>query len=240
MTVENPGPYNYNDWVKYKCPNGYEVFPPEASANCQSNGRWFAQHAECRRKSFPCTCELNFIKNRQKLTRHFYLYLCVFNPVSFAFVAVDCRFPGEPRFGSTIANNGYQLGAEISFECNNGYRMEGSSWAVCTDTGRWEPSELPTCHGKYSVVFVIIVSLLLMKDIVSKHIRSLFPCSSKSFNVIGWFKRSLNQSIGSFSTNQHFALFRTDQRSDTFGNVSNHWGMVTYTFFLEQFFLVIN
>ena len=46
----------------------------------------------------------------------------------------------------------------------------------------------------------------------------------------------MNQSIGSFSTNPHFALFRPDQRSDTFGNVSNHWGMVTYTFFWNNFF----
>ena len=52
----------------------------------------------------------------------------------------------------------------------------------------------------------------------------------------GWFKRSLNQSIGSFSANPHFALFRPDRRSDTFGNVSNHWGMVTYTFFWNNFF----
>ena len=79
----------------------------------------------------------------------------MFNPVSFVFTAVDCRFPGEPRFGSTIANNGYQLGAEISFECNNGYRMEGSSWAVCTDAGKWEPSELPTCHGKWDIPCVL-------------------------------------------------------------------------------------
>ena len=46
----------------------------------------------------------------------------------------------------------------------------------------------------------------------------------------------MNQSIGSFSTNPHFALFRPDRRSDTFGNVSNHWGMVTYTFFWNNFF----
>ena len=50
------------------------------------------------------------------------------------------------------------------------------------------------------------------------------------------FWLSLNQSIGSFSTNPHFALFRPDQRSDIFGNVSNHWGMVTYTFFWNNFF----
>ena len=59
---------------------------------------------------------------------------------------------------------------------------------------------------------------------------------SAVISVFGWFKRSLNQSIGSFSTNPHFALFRPDQRSDIFGNVSNHWGMVTYTFFWNNFF----
>ena len=46
----------------------------------------------------------------------------------------------------------------------------------------------------------------------------------------------MNQSIGSFSTNPHFALFWLDRRSDIFGNVSNHWGMVTYTFFWNNFF----
>ena len=55
-------------------------------------------------------------------------------------------------------------------------------------------------------------------------------------SFFGWFKRSLNQSIGSFSTNPHFALFRPDRRWDIFGNVSNHWGMVTYTFFWNNFF----
>ena len=56
------------------------------------------------------------------------------------------------------------------------------------------------------------------------------------FFIFGWFKRSLNQSIGSFSANPHFALFRPDRRSDILGNISNHWGMVTYTFFWNNFF----
>ena len=54
--------------------------------------------------------------------------------------------------------------------------------------------------------------------------------------VFGWFKRSLNQSIGSFSCNPHFALLWSDERSDILGNVSDHWGMVTYNFFPNNFF----
>ena len=54
--------------------------------------------------------------------------------------------------------------------------------------------------------------------------------------IFGWFKRSLNQSIGSFSCNPHFALLWSDERSDILGNVSDHWGMVTYNFFRNNFF----
>ena len=54
--------------------------------------------------------------------------------------------------------------------------------------------------------------------------------------IFGWFKRSLNQSIGSFSCNPHFALLWSDQMSDILGNVSDHWGMVTYNFFQNIFF----
>ena len=54
--------------------------------------------------------------------------------------------------------------------------------------------------------------------------------------LFGWFKRSLNQSIGLFSCNPHFALLWPDERLDILGNVSDHWGMVTYNFFRNNFF----
>ena len=80
----------------------------------------------------------------------------------------------------------------------------------------------PTCQSRFFIVWNTVVFLPIR--------------ISGTSLLFGWFKRSLNQSIGSFSTNPHFALFRPDRRSDTFGNVSNHWGMVTYTFFWNNFF----
>ena len=53
---------------------------------------------------------------------------------------------------------------------------------------------------------------------------------------IGWLKWSLSQSIGLFSYNPLFVPFLPGQRSDIFGNVSNHWEMVTYNFFGNIFF----
>ena len=68
--------------------------------------------------------------------------------ICFAPPVIDCKYPGEPRFGSTISDEGYQLGATITYQCNRGYRRDGPDIASCTDTGRWEPAELPTCRGK--------------------------------------------------------------------------------------------
>ena len=75
------------------------------------------------------------------------------------------------------------------------------------------------------------------KVFISKNrLRSHMRCHDGKLCIVGWFKRSLNQSIGSFSCNAHFALLRSDERSDILGNVSNHWGMVTYNFFRNNFF----
>ena len=63
------------------------------------------------------------------------------------------------------------------------------------------------------------------------------PCLIYLFVLFfGWFKRSLNQSIGSLSCNPHFGLFQPDRRWDIFRNASDHWGMVTYNFFWNFFF----
>ena len=56
-----------------------------------------------------------------------------------------------------------------------------------------------------------------------------------TFSLFGWFKRSLDQSIGSLC-NPHFAVIWPDQRSHIFWNGSDHWGMVTYNFFWNFFF----
>ena len=58
--------------------------------------------------------------------------------------------------------------------------------------------------------------------------------SYTQYFVIGWFKRSLNQSIGSLC-NPLFAVFWPDQRSHISRNGWDHRGRVTYNFFLKLF-----
>ena len=74
-----------------------------------------------------------------------------------------------------------------------------------------------------------------LKAKLNQVMRQLLRVVSRA-RFVGWFKRSLNQSIGSFSANPHFALLWSDERSDILGIVSDHLGMVTYNFFRNNFF----
>ncbi len=160
MRVTTPGPYRYGDYVRFSCETGYEVYPPRAQALCQNTGTWFYPNAECRRKCAQLFCcfskttifiFVSFVRAQcrfptsvtqkpEPTARHIGCILC--------FAAVDCRFPGDPRFGNTIATQGSQLGAELEYRCNDGYRLVGATGAVCMSNGQWSHPK-PQCVGQY-------------------------------------------------------------------------------------------
>jgi len=50
-----------------------------------------------------------------------------------------------PTNGTMSVTNDTQYGAEVSFECDNGFRIEGNASSVCQLSGQWEPGS-PTCQ----------------------------------------------------------------------------------------------
>ena len=45
--------------------------------------------------------------------------------------------------------------------CNFGYQLEGTSAAVCTTEGKWNPSSPPKCTGKH--FFIIMFRAVIGK-----------------------------------------------------------------------------
>ena len=80
--------------------------------------------------------------------------------------AVNCGDPGTPsngrRTGSSTTYN-----SVVTYTCNTGYRLEGSSSRTCQSNGQWSGS-LPRCNCKFCFVLVVFY-------IVSTYIVSLFP-----------------------------------------------------------------
>ena len=63
------------------------------------------------------------------------------------FPVVNCGNPGSPRNGRTTAHNGFTYAQDVSFNCDDGYVMDGSSLATCQANGYWSKG-LPNCLGE--------------------------------------------------------------------------------------------
>jgi len=50
-----------------------------------------------------------------------------------------------PPNGTVAVTNGTNYDAEVYFECENGFRLDGTAISVCHLSGQWEP-ETPTCQ----------------------------------------------------------------------------------------------
>lgn len=55
----------------------------------------------------------------------------------------DCGDPGTPAFGTRFGND-FRVGATVYYECNSGYRLEGSESRQCQASGVWT-GRLPQC-----------------------------------------------------------------------------------------------
>jgi len=71
------------------------------------------------------------------------LYICILKLAGF--VAVDCGQPMPPTNGTVSVTNGTLYGAEVYFECDSGFRLDGNVSSVCNWSGLWE-SGTATCQ----------------------------------------------------------------------------------------------
>ena len=56
-----------------------------------------------------------------------------------------------PANGNILVTNDTNYNAEVYFECDTGFRLDGTASSVCQLSGQWEPGT-PTCQiiGKKS------------------------------------------------------------------------------------------
>jgi len=72
--------------------------------------------------------------------------LRVYNPhVCIPLLKVDCGEPMPPSNGTVTVLSGTLYGAEVSYECNTGFKLDGNASNVCNLTGQWEQGT-PTCQ----------------------------------------------------------------------------------------------
>ena len=76
---------------------------------------------------------------------------------------VNCTDPGIPANSirqSKIEHGNFTFGTVVSFDCNPGFYLFGSSVLTCQPMGYWD-KPLPECIGESTVFFLLFFFLLL-------------------------------------------------------------------------------
>ena len=75
---------------------------------------------------------------------------CVYINLIVVFTAVLCNNPGVPTHGSRSGDD-FTFGKTVSYQCDPGHKITGSSSRTCTASGTWSGIE-PTCTGKQYIL----------------------------------------------------------------------------------------
>lgn len=127
--------------VTYTCILGYRLTAGSFSRTCQSSGLWSGSHPTCSRK-------FKFIKHWINFLLQYSITLSSFT--SNLHTLGYCGYPGTPTNGRKTGYT-YTQGNTVTYSCNTGYSISGSSSRTCLSNGQWSgsptscPSKLVYC-----------------------------------------------------------------------------------------------
>ena len=80
------------------------------------------------------------------------LFMYIHIPHLFLIIAaVSCPDPKSPSHGSRSGDD-FTFGKKVSYTCDRGYKITGSSNRTCTASGTWSGIQ-PTCTGKHCQIY---------------------------------------------------------------------------------------
>uniref|UniRef100_A0A8D1C4F7 Sushi domain-containing protein n=1 Tax=Sus scrofa TaxID=9823 RepID=A0A8D1C4F7_PIG len=117
--------FSLDETVQFRCQHGFVMKGP-STVQCQAQNKWGPELPSCsRRTSHACVC------------------------VCFFFLAKSCAdFLDQLPNGRVLFPLNFQLGAKVSFVCDEGYQLKGSSTSHCVLVGMeifWN-SSVPVCE----------------------------------------------------------------------------------------------
>eukprot|EP00117_Sycon_ciliatum_P048173 scpid2370/ scgid5761/ Sushi, von Willebrand factor type A, EGF and pentraxin domain-containing protein 1; CCP module-containing protein 22; Polydom; Selectin-like osteoblast-derived protein; Serologically defined breast cancer antigen NY-BR-38 len=154
--------FTYNANVNFECEAGYRL-QGSMTRRCQASGVWSGTQPTCQvvdcgnpesiasgnarysttiyssGVTYSCNTGYNLVGDRTRIC----LASGLWSSAAPQCVLISCPNPGIPAYGSRVGDE-FTFGSSVSYTCNSGYRLDGSSSARCTSSGAWS-SAAPTC-----------------------------------------------------------------------------------------------
>ncbi|MEE6459030.1 hypothetical protein FKM82_000515 [Ascaphus truei] len=156
--------YTYMSVLHFKCDLGYQIYG-SAKRTCQENKQWDGEEPIC----LPVSCGQPSVLINGHVTGNEYTYgkhvecrcdegynldgennrTCLENgswsgPTPFC-LAITCKIPITISNGE-VNGTEFGVGKEIIYNCNNGYKIEGTQKLICQADGTWD-SKVPLCEA---------------------------------------------------------------------------------------------
>ncbi|XP_044748344.1 sushi, von Willebrand factor type A, EGF and pentraxin domain-containing protein 1-like isoform X2 [Coccinella septempunctata] len=158
--------YKFGDDIGFECNSGYSLKGP-GSISCEEDGKWngllpvciriscqppsLIEHGYVQEKSYFFGDELNITCDKGFVLVGSQTVKCgnegLWSSNSSKCERISCGSPGNIENGLSFGRS-YKYEDFVTFECNPGYNLEGSSTIRCDDKGIWSPSK-PKCERIY-------------------------------------------------------------------------------------------
>ena len=137
------GRYPVYTVVYFTCNYGYRRDGPQ-SRTCQNSGNWNMQSPTCTQSNkHNLICFITETIIHLFRTKRYTKFLQIFSTVTCQ--ALSSPSNGGRTYNKNAVGGRYPVDTVVTFTCNSGYSLSGSSTTKCQTSGQWNNNS-PTCN----------------------------------------------------------------------------------------------